>query len=130
MTRSLLHKDGTTVKIGDAVTSFRGEHFIVADWDRKGRNRVYVRPADASADDPDTADFYPSAFDLTWNDAAPVTPTGETVDITPSWSGVLRLLLTVYADGNDAGRRSALKELTRMAELADAYVASQKEPTQ
>jgi hypothetical protein len=51
------------------------------------------------------------------------------VDVTPTWRGVLRLLLAAYQDGSDQGRASALAELTRMADLADAYVAEHKKPT-
>ena len=49
----------------------------------------------------------------------------ETIDATPTWEGILPLLLTAHEDGNAQGRKIALEELTRMAKLADAYVASQ-----
>jgi hypothetical protein len=50
----------------------------------------------------------------------------EMIDLTPSWQGVLRLLLTAYTDGSAKGSRMALEELVRMAELADLYVAEHK----
>lgn len=46
----------------------------------------------------------------------------RTVDITPSWRGVLRLLLEGYSNGTPEGRRIALEELYRMADLADEAV--------
>jgi hypothetical protein len=57
--------------------------------------------------------------------APPQTPT--MVDVTPTWSAILPLLLTVYKDGNFQGIKEAEGELKRMAQLADLYVASQKE---
>ncbi len=50
----------------------------------------------------------------------------ETIDVTPTWSGILPALLTVYSDGNKDGKQIAIEELKRMAELADLYVKSQK----
>lgn len=51
----------------------------------------------------------------------------QTVDITPTWSAILPLLLAVYKDGNFQGIKEAEGELKRMAQLADLYVAQQKE---
>ena len=48
----------------------------------------------------------------------------ETVDATPTWEGLLPLYLMSYENGANEGRRAALEELQRMAQLADAYVAS------
>lgn len=51
----------------------------------------------------------------------------ETINITPTWKGVLRVLLEVYSTAKTSeARNTALAELTRMAELADAYVAEHK----
>lgn len=47
----------------------------------------------------------------------------EKIDITPSWAGVLPLLLAVIEDGTDSGRQLATKELQRMAEAADKFNA-------
>ena len=48
----------------------------------------------------------------------------RTVDITPTWKGVLRLMVEVAGNGtSDKGRQSAWAELHRMADLADRYVA-------
>jgi hypothetical protein len=48
----------------------------------------------------------------------------RTVDITPTWKGVLRLMVEVAGNGtSEKGRQSAWAELTRMADLADRYVA-------
>ena len=47
----------------------------------------------------------------------------KTVKIGPEgWEEALPLLLAVYEDGTPTGRAEALKELRRMAELADRYV--------
>jgi hypothetical protein len=56
--------------------------------------------------------------------APPQMPT--MVDVTPTWSAILPMLLAVYENGNFHGVREAEGELRRMAELADRYVASQK----
>lgn len=54
-------------------------------------------------------------------------PAGEikcvgTIDLTPSWSGVLRLLVEAANRGNS----DAWSELERMARLADKYVEEHK----
>ncbi len=49
----------------------------------------------------------------------------KTVDITPTWEAILPALLAVIENGNFEGRKVAIEELTRMAQLADLYVASQ-----
>jgi hypothetical protein len=49
-----------------------------------------------------------------------------TIDLTPTWSEILPTWLTVVRDANAKGQEAALAELTRMAKLADLYVASQK----
>lgn len=46
-----------------------------------------------------------------------------TIDLTPSWRGVLPILLAGVSSGTVEGRRLAMAELERMADLADAYVA-------
>ena len=44
--------------------------------------------------------------------------TTETVDLTPTWRGILPALLAIYENGD---RRTAIDELTKMANLADRY---------
>lgn len=51
----------------------------------------------------------------------------KTIDITPTWSQAASMLALVLENGTEEGKRDARKELARMAELADKYVASQKE---
>ena len=48
----------------------------------------------------------------------------ESIDLTPTWSGMLRLLLAAYEGGTFEGRKAAEGELTRMAALADKHVAA------
>lgn len=50
----------------------------------------------------------------------------EYIDATPTWEGVLPLLLAAYVEDTAEGRRSAEQELRRMARLADAQVAARK----
>jgi hypothetical protein len=49
-----------------------------------------------------------------------------TIDMTPTWEEILPTWLTVVRDASVTGQDAALIELTRMAKLADLYVASQK----
>lgn len=47
----------------------------------------------------------------------------ESIDLTPTWSGMLPLLLANIESGSFEGRKAAEGELRRMAALADKYVA-------
>lgn len=49
-----------------------------------------------------------------------------TVDLTPTWSGILPALLAVLEDGNAEGKKIAKDELKKMAKVADMYVENQK----
>ena len=46
------------------------------------------------------------------------------VDITPTWAGVLPLLLAALENGTDKARQAAREELRTMAKAADLYNAS------
>jgi hypothetical protein len=48
------------------------------------------------------------------------------IDMTPTWEGLLPYLLTILSDGSFEGQKIARDELTRMAKLADMYVAENK----
>jgi hypothetical protein len=50
----------------------------------------------------------------------------QTIDCTPTWSGILPALLIVLEDGTEEGKKLARIELKRMAEIADKYVEHQK----
>ncbi|TPL66598.1 hypothetical protein [Mesorhizobium sp. B2-4-1] len=63
MNRHLFHPDGRPVKVGDPVTSFRGEAATVTGWDKTGRNRVYVSWSDGQPG----SEYYVSVFDLSWD---------------------------------------------------------------
>jgi len=53
--------------------------------------------------------------------------TTKTVDLTPTWSGILPALLSVIRNGETVeAQKIAEQELARMARLADAYVAATK----
>ena len=51
----------------------------------------------------------------------------KTVDVTPTWRGVIPLILAALENGTDAGRRLALSEIGRMAEAADKWNAHTKQ---
>lgn len=56
--------------------------------------------------------------------------TGEvvgTIDITPTWAGILPVLLAAIENGTPEGRRFAISELRRMAQIADNAVAQEAE---
>lgn len=46
----------------------------------------------------------------------------ETIDITPTWEAILPILLAAVENGTVAGRKTAVAELIRMAQLADTYI--------
>ena len=52
--------------------------------------------------------------------------TSKTVDLTPTWQGILPALLTLLQSDHPVTRRVAESELRRMAGLADGYVESQR----
>lgn len=49
-----------------------------------------------------------------------------TIDLTPTWRAILPVLIEGLIHGTEAGRSIAREELTRMADIADKYVASKK----
>lgn len=52
-----------------------------------------------------------------------------TIDVTPTWKGIMRLLIEVYTNGESVkARQDALTELNRMADLADKYTSMVKNP--
>lgn len=60
----LLHKDGTPAKVGDEVTTFRGEKVILmyaqAPWKTSSMGRVYVKGEKGEES------FFPSVVDCKW----------------------------------------------------------------
>ena len=52
-----------------------------------------------------------------------------TIDITPTWAGILPLLLAVIVDGTPEGKKHAIAELQRMADAADKFNQLAKETT-
>lgn len=51
----------------------------------------------------------------------------EYIDMTPTWEGILPILLDRVVHGNFNAKDLASTELRRMARLADKYVASQNQ---
>ena len=60
------------------------------------------------------------------NTTHPAAVLDETIDITPTWSGILPVLLLLLESGSAKGRADARDELARMAKLADIAVAKLK----
>jgi len=52
--------------------------------------------------------------------------TSKTVDLTPTWQGILPALLNLLQSDHPVTRRVAESELRRMAGLADGYVEAQR----
>lgn len=46
----------------------------------------------------------------------------EYIDMTPTWVGVLPILMAALEDATPEGKEIARQELYRMADLADRYV--------
>lgn len=51
----------------------------------------------------------------------------EYIDCTPTWEGILPVLLTLLENGNAQGKATAKAELVKMAKLADERNAMVKE---
>jgi len=45
------------------------------------------------------------------------------IDMTPTWEGILPILIAGIENGTFESRKTAIEELMRMAKLADAYNA-------
>ena len=53
--------------------------------------------------------------------------TGETVDLTPTWSGILPALIAILRNGETVeAQKTAEDELAKMARLADAFVEARR----
>ena len=50
----------------------------------------------------------------------------NTLNITPTWEGLVPAFLALIEEGTAEGRAMAIKELTRMAQIADQAVAASK----
>jgi hypothetical protein len=49
--------------------------------------------------------------------------TTTTIDVTPLWEEIVPALVLILENGTASGREIAIAEITRMAQLADKYVA-------
>jgi len=52
----------------------------------------------------------------------------ETIDLTPTWSGILPALLALLENGTETGKLTARQELANMARAADRAVELAKAP--
>jgi hypothetical protein len=59
--------------------------------------------------------------DFAWSNHDGIYYPVKTIDCTPTWEGILRLLLVLVEDGNIEGRNQAKAELIRMAKAADLH---------
>lgn len=75
----------------------------------------------------DDPDFYIRKAETAAKPAEPVKRQIGMIDITPTWRGVLPVLLELIANGTPEGRKLAIEELRKMANLADAYNAIPKD---
>lgn len=48
--------------------------------------------------------------------------TKRTVDVTPTWEGIMPALISMLTDGTDEAKAIAREELTRLARYADAQI--------
>lgn len=87
-----------------------------------------ARAANATKDsNPYPADGERAArWNLGWQEACDSAAPVQTIDMTPTWAAILPALLAALIDGTAVGQGMARKELARMAEIADSYVAAQK----
>jgi hypothetical protein len=46
----------------------------------------------------------------------------QAIDTTPTWSDILPALVAVIEDSNAIGKTNAIKELERMAQIADKHI--------
>ena len=53
-----------------------------------------------------------------------------TINLQPTWEAMTRIYIAILEDGDADGKATAREELTRMAKVADLYVAEHapKEP--
>ena len=58
-----------------------------------------------------------------WTKPEPVKRPAGTIDITPTWRGVLPIIIEGLTNGNARGVQIATEELQRMADAADAWNA-------
>jgi hypothetical protein len=49
----------------------------------------------------------------------------ETIDLTPTWCGVMPILIGVLESGTEVGKKSAREELYRMASIMDGVVTDE-----
>lgn len=51
----------------------------------------------------------------------------KTIDLTPTWAGVMPLLMAVLESGSEEGKREAREELMRLAKAMDEVNEERKE---
>lgn len=54
---------------------------------------------------------------------------GERIDMTPTWTGVVPVMVALIESGNAEGRATAISELYRIAGLLDGMVSALKGET-
>lgn len=62
-----------------------------------------------------------------WQRAALARIEGKrTIDATPTWAGIMPVLIAVIENGTTEGRNNAVAEIMRLARAADSYIAADK----
>lgn len=62
-----------------------------------------------------------------WQRAALARIEGKrTIDATPTWAGLMPVLIAVIENGTTEGRDNAIAEIMQLAEAADTYIAADK----
>lgn len=51
------------------------------------------------------------------------------IDVKPTWESMVPIIIALLENSNAQGRATAISEMTRMAQIADAHVAQSKTPT-
>ncbi len=54
---------------------------------------------------------------------------GERIDLTPTWTGMVPVMVALIESGNAEGRATAISELYRMAGILDGMVGGLKGET-
>lgn len=109
--------------------------FIDAALGIKGRPAQIEKAESLAAYETDLESAYETALAMVKNMArnlpavepiaAPAKP-ARVIDMTPTWAGILPGLLAILESGTGEGRKIAREELTRLASIADSFIAEQK----
>lgn len=52
--------------------------------------------------------------------------TCRVIDVTPTWESMVPVFVMLIENGNSKARKTAIEEMTRMAQMLDAFIAEHK----